>query len=419
MAADAAPESLYPAFVQDAEGRARWDKAMDVAVLITQAVRDSSEAAMFASSLYWDPSIPTSPAPEVQEGAYDAKHHLLRGRGGRWVDKPDVPKPVSLRSKRRAVSVGSKTLDDIQRLGLDEWPEPSDVTREVIGDAKDTTELHLAKRPATEKDSPVHAPYKVKRRILHDRIIGRALAEPIAELLGEDSAIVQKLAKGGRLSEEEKQQVRAAADADRGGDPPDVLFTAGGPASGKTTTLEENPDFKPSNAVEVDPDQLKEQLPEYAELRAARDHYAASAVHPESGDLAARLAHEAQDLRLNTVIDGTGDSDPGQFVKQLQRKHDSGYDVRVLYANTPTREAIQRAVARAEETGRYVPVPAVREQHTKVSRNFSEVEALPWLQALDVFDEGEHVGALGRRGFHEINPERMAEFRSKAKEPYA
>lgn len=415
----------WPADVQVSDATLRrWQLCVGVAASITRQPVEHPETALFARVLYNDPDLPTDD-PEITEGVFDEIEHP-RGRSGEWIRKG---KAIKLRGLGRGpMSPGIKSMRrTIRDLGLDHEPTPGPAARRILGDHANTCELWTAKRAAGPLDSPVHEPYKARRRVVHDRIVGAILSgipdtpdKPltgIASLLGENDPITQKLYQGGRLSEAEKERVREAAVHARRDTPPEVLFVAGGPASGKTTLLQNNPEIRPANSVEIDADEVKERLPEYQQLTAARDQYAAHAVHGESGDIAARIEHEATDLSLNQVIDGTGNQDPGVFKKQIDRKHARGYDVGVVYVNMPTEDAIDWSVDRAQRTLRWVPIPTVRDMHAKVSHNFNhEISKIPYLKSLDVFDsEAGHIATQTEDG--EIialgDPSRLQAFRDK------
>lgn len=412
----------------------RWQTCIGIATLITQAPAGSPEAHNFARVLY-DSQHPLhradAPPPgenDLLEARWEEWEHP-RGRHRQFIDKPDVPKRVQPKSiKRRFDDAKPKiTLEQIKAAGLDKDPEPSEKALKLLdGHTTTAARYYEMSRATSAEDSDEHPPYQAKRRRRHDLVVGRFLAglpqkpgqkpRGIAALLGTTHPVVQKLHGGARLSEREKRQVREAAHNARSGEAPSALFMAGGPASGKTTLLRDNPELVPDASVAVDPDAIKEHLPEFKQLQAEKDRYAAGAVHEESGDIAARLTAEAASLRLNMVVDGTGDGEAQRYVGHLQRKYDEGYDVSVLYANSPTEEAIRRAIIRAEEEGRFVPVSVIREQHARVSKNFPDVVTLPWLENLDVFDEHGHIGSKEGGKFHPLDYDRMKTFLEKEKE---
>lgn len=435
-----------PADVQQSdEAQERWLACANIAMLITGQPLGSSEVDLFARSLYNRRSLPVHRAdvaqtPLLEEAGIDPhRRHQLRNREGEWIDMPGRKKKSRKirpkRLKKFTDTTPRATQEEIRKAGLHKWPEPTEAAKKLMhGHTQSAERWYDFDRPYSPgTDSDEHPPYAAGRRWRHNRIVGGFLAgvpteeekkngvpvRGIAALLGEEHPIVRKLIGGGGLSEEERDTVRRAAHNARSGEAPDALFMAGGPASGKTTALLENPELVPDASVSVDPDAIKELLPEFQQLLAMKDRYAASAVHLESGDIAARLAAEVEALGLNVVIDGTGDSEPMDFIRQLQRKQDAGYDVGVLYATTSTDEAIARAIKRAEKkNGRFVPVPAIREQHAKVSINFEHVRALPWLEHLDVFDDEGHIGEMRNGKFFAIDEKRMRVFQAKASEKW-
>lgn len=324
-------------------------------------------------------------------------------------------------------------LEEVEKLGLNEWPKPGAVANAVLHGHADTQSLHAA--PGQVSPGTAGAVYSDDRKPVHDQIVGSALGSAVEELLGGDHAITQKLHGGGTLSDEEKDTIRQAASAARGGENPDALFMGGGSASGKSSALAQAPELVPHAAVHIDPDAFKEQLPEYQQMVGQNERYAAAGVHEESADLAKRVQSEARDLGLNMLIDGTGDSkaakrdeqgnvtEPGKFAKKLIDADKAGYNVKSLYVTVPTNTAVVRSVRRAQETGRFVPVPEVRNQHRNVSANFPEIAALPFVKDMKVFDtsgnapEQIYHGAGGQG--EADDPEAHKAFLDKANEPPA
>jgi predicted ABC-type ATPase len=309
------------------------------------------------------------------------------------------PKPPQSPGTTEAIA-GIKAIDpqnvlerlrEVREFGLNDWPTKGPVAERLFGDAKDSQDFHSEQVPASPGTKGEGVPkrrYKAERRALHDQIVGRFLAQSLAGFLGEDHELTQKLAGGGRLSSAEKQQVRDAAAAARGGGAPRALFMAGGPASGKTSALRQAPELEPDASVLINPDEIKDRLPEYRQMVEGGDKFGAAGVHEESSDLGKRLQAETMDLGLNVVVDGTGDSKPGKFVGKLQDMNDAGYEVSALYVTIPTDEAVIRTTLRAMKRGRWVPEPELRSQHKHVSANFEDVAALPFLKDLKLYDNG-------------------------------
>jgi predicted ABC-type ATPase len=163
-----------------------------------------------------------------------------------------------------------------------------------------------------------------------------------------------------------------------------VVLMMGGPASGKTSTVKTllgvpDGDFASKGFVNVNPDDVKEHLPEYREalnlkigdkLVSAKN--AGSIVHEESADVAGQVQRLAMDKGLNLVIDGTGKNAEkyARLIGQLQSK---GYHVQLVMPHLDKNEAIRRAKQRAEHSGRQVPDALMHEAYSKVPPNFERL----------------------------------------------
>lgn len=285
-------------------------------------------------------------------------------------------------TKQVVVELDPEVFKVVKERNLDAPEQPKgEVAQRIFGDATDTQELF-----STETDGK--RVYSPERKKLHDKIVAAALA--------------------GAVKPEGK---------------PHMVFLAGGSGSGKSTArarLEEE-GAMPGNAVEVDADAIKEQLPEFAEMAAAKDTYSARGAHEESSDIAKRIQAEAQEAGFNIVLDGTGNAGPGKFKGKMETASAKGYDVDVVVVNAPTGEAMERAIRRAERSGRYVPIPAMREIHKSVSAAHYEWKDSPAVKSWRVYDnagEGPPILAAQRDASGEQihDPQRYNEFTAKREE---
>lgn len=146
----------------------------------------------------------------------------------------------------------------------------------------------------------------------------------------------------------------------------------GGTASGKSSAVRAGKVKFPSNHAFIDADEIKKALPEFREMIAAKDPIAAAFAHEESSYLAKEIMRAGVRGRYNTVLDGTGDGGFEKLVKKVRQFKDKGYEIRADYVSAELDVAIQRAIARGEKTGRFVPESAIREIHASVSRDFKK-----------------------------------------------
>lgn len=166
---------------------------------------------------------------------------------------------------------------------------------------------------------------------------------------------------------------------------PVAVVMMGGPAAGKGTLLRA---VQPGNRregvsddfVNVNPDDVKEKLPEYKAMLDMGQHEgktmsakdAAHLVHEESSDVAKMVLERAVANRQNVVVDGTG-KDSARYREKIKQLVDAGYHVRLLMPHVPLEEAQTRAKERAERQGRYVPDEYVVQAHHVIPGNFFHI----------------------------------------------
>lgn len=253
----------------------------------------------------------------------------------------------------------AEALKLARQVGEVDWPKPGPIAKRLLGSFPGTFERHSV--PVTLPDGTKAPLFRAERHKLHEAII---------------DAVMRERGEKGKLDPKGRELV-APDPADRW-----ALFMGGGPASGKSSALnmDENADVVPPDAVIIDPDEIKGLLPEYREMVAGGDRYAATAAHEESSHIAAEILRRARAKGLNVVMDGTGDSGKEKTERELYGKvpkfvgkmidaREHGYNVRVFYVNAPTEVAEVRATKRAFREGRWVPGVEIRQQHKGVSAN--------------------------------------------------
>lgn len=154
----------------------------------------------------------------------------------------------------------------------------------------------------------------------------------------------------------------------------------GGPASGKSTVVATQPELS-RNTATINPDDVRLRLPEYDQHPPATR---SSFTHEEASYIAKAAISEGFNRRLNITLDGTGDSSPESLRGKIAAAREHGYSVHGYYVTIPTEEAVARANARGERTGRFVPEHVIRGTHANVSATLPKV--LDEFDSLQIYD---------------------------------
>lgn len=290
----------------------------------------------------------SSPAPE----------EVLRtscDRPGSSAATGDVPAvtPTAVQIGAGPGTLSQATLTKIAKLGLNEWPPPMGaVGRRLFADA-----------PAADKTTTglyQHGGKWAADRVrVHSDVFDRHFE--------------------GKTPPPSGSQLHA-------------YFTAGGGASGKSR-LSFSLDGRDVTATElddradtifVDPDRIKEMLPEYQALVADDDVYAAYSVHEESSAIAKQVVAEARRRGFNVVIDTTGQSDT--FTTKIEGFKADGYETQVSMISVPTNEAIARSITRGEEKGRYIAMRVLTDAHAGSARQMERWTRSPGVDRWKVYD---------------------------------
>ena len=167
---------------------------------------------------------------------------------------------------------------------------------------------------------------------------------------------------------------------------PTLYMMGGGPAAGKSSIIKTGDVKHPEKHILSNPDELKEDLPEYREALASGDPTAARVAHEESSYLNKQLMRAAAKNGQDVVWDGTGDNSIEKLEKQVRALKDKGYKVQADYVTCDTETAVARSNARGKKTGRFVPEEAIRETHAKVSEIWPEAVARGLFDRSDLYD---------------------------------
>jgi predicted ABC-type ATPase len=145
-----------------------------------------------------------------------------------------------------------------------------------------------------------------------------------------------------------------------------ALLLMGAPASGKSSLSGLSLVPAPSpDVVEVNPDDFKQQLPEYDGGKGA------SAVHEESSWLAAQARAVAIGRARSLLNDAVG-SNLGKYAELIRRLRLNGYTIQLTCVHVlDVEEVVRRVAFRGAKTGRWVREDVVREAHRKIPTIFT------------------------------------------------
>jgi predicted ABC-type ATPase len=159
------------------------------------------------------------------------------------------------------------------------------------------------------------------------------------------------------------------------GEPKIAVFTMGAPASGKSSGLR-NIDTR--QFVQVAPDDIKDQIPEYQKVTKDRNNTyrnAAHMAHEESTYIGKQILKGAIDKGTHVVVDGTG-INADSMMKKMKDLKAAGYHIHLVMSHLNEAEGHRRAEGRAEETGRLVPHKVTSEGYKKVPKNFEKISKM-------------------------------------------
>ncbi len=148
-----------------------------------------------------------------------------------------------------------------------------------------------------------------------------------------------------------------------------AIMTMGGPGSGKSAMMAGTDE---KQFVHVDPDAVREHLPEYKAGLAASYRGSAAKTHEEASYVAKQIKAQAIAEGKHLLIDGTGKNGP-KMVKEIAALKAAGYTVHVNMAHLTAAQAEPRVAARAEKTGRDVPRDMMKDAYDKIPKNVASV----------------------------------------------
>lgn len=263
-------------------------------------------------------------------------------RGGKWADpKMTIPWSEAMGRRKRKEAVKKTKEQRKERLGISELRE----WRPHYKDKAYNEAMGTVSEYRLRKGGPGEPPvYKPERERLHDKWMSEFLTDKEGKPIKAPPKTVQKVA----------------------------IVMMGGPASGKTSTVKHllgTSDFASKGFANVNPDDVKEMMPEYNEALSLSAKDAAWIAHAESSDVASKVYNEALNQGLNIILDGTG-KNLEKYSRKIQALKDRGYHVQLVMPDVDIQDARQRSSDRAQKIGRYVPDEILIPAHQKIPGNF-------------------------------------------------
>jgi len=198
-----------------------------------------------------------------------------------------------------------------------------------------------------------------------------------------------------------------------------MRFMGGGSGAGKGSLQKQGKIVLRKGSVVIDSDEAKLFLPEYKTMVDSKNEFAAAFAHEESSYLGKRAMSESIESSFDTMLDGTGNSSIEKMTGKVNAARKQGAKRVVAdYVTIDTDEAIRRATARAERTGRKVPLDTITGTHESVSAVFPQAAKNELFDELRLWD---NMGDSPRLIFQQIDgvteildPEAYARFLAKS-----
>ncbi|MDA2627260.1 zeta toxin family protein [Bacillus cereus] len=163
---------------------------------------------------------------------------------------------------------------------------------------------------------------------------------------------------------------------------PEAILLGGGSAAGKSSIGElvsKGYKHQKQNLVWIDPDKIKEKIPEYQKLIESGNielmEQAAFLVHDESSDITMKLIKICMKRKLNFMYDGTMKNEV-KYIKLIQQLRQAGFSIKAIIVDVPIKVALERSNMRFKVTGRLVPEHIIEESHMRVATTFSKIKDL-------------------------------------------
>lgn len=294
------------------------------------------EEAKVAADKAREASIDLSEAKAAKEGEvryWKSKDAFMKKVKGKWEMVPGTGKALGKEVRGTVMDVEGKYF---QKQSDGSWKEVEPEGDLLPGEWKDRAEGLPASTHEEYWNSETNN-YTLERRQLHEDIVGRILENV-------------------RPVDTEKHSKS-------------IVITMGIPASGKSDAVQQT--LNTANYAHVDPDGVREQLPEFKEAVRQRAKDGGSIVAKETNHIADQALFESISKGYNVVLEGVVAS-PEWYEKELiPHLKKNNYKISLLMVHAEDADAaVARAEYRGKRSGRFVPEDHIRKAHEAVPANF-------------------------------------------------
>lgn len=148
---------------------------------------------------------------------------------------------------------------------------------------------------------------------------------------------------------------------------PKALLVIGAPGSGRSGLM-----ATLNNFVAINPDRIKERLPEYQEATKNKAKNAALIVHTESSLIAKQIQVHAVSQKMNLAIELTGEN-PAAIKAVMQSLKQHGYEVGVALCHCPEKDHLRRTIAMSESNGRWLSQDFIQQSNRQALDTFKQI----------------------------------------------
>ena len=203
---------------------------------------------------------------------------------------------------------------------------------------------------------------------------------------------------------------------------PKAIVLGGAPGVGKSTAVKAEK-IGGENTVHINPDDIRNDIPDYAPDAEGRRPASTNFTHEEASDIGHKLVRQAAQEKRNLLLDGTGDSSIEKLGGKVAQMRARGATVEAVYVTTTVEESQRRADARSNDPtnpsyGRRVPPRDMQNMHKAVSTVFPEAIRQGLFDSAKLFDTTTHksvlVASAKRRELTVHDPELWEAFLKKA-----